>query len=92
MLNLHKYKLNFFLITENTISLKIKNNPNKKLFFNYLFKMKIKIIRVFIHFYSIFLCNMQYNPYIYKNQLKYEIKINNTFFLILENDYDSFFI
>lgn len=101
MLNLNKYKLNYFLITENVIDLnkevKYSNNYNFKknnniIFINYLFKKKIKIVRSLIHTYSIFLCFYHFNYFIYKSNIQFKIRINNSNFLIMENEYNDFFI
>lgn len=91
MINLNKYKINYYLITENIVNFKVSKNKNT-IFINYLFKKKIKIVRSLIHTYSIFLCFYHFNYFIYKSNIQFKIRINNSNFLIMENEYNDFFI
>ena len=80
--------------TDNFISSKIekklKAKPNP-INVNYLFNKRLKIIRTFIHFYSIFLIFFPFNPVVYESNLEFKLKLNSYYTLLLENDYTDYY-
>lgn len=92
MLNLKKYKTSVLLNTINYINPEftsfIEKTPIK---INYVFQKRLKILRTFIFFNSIFFILMPFNPFIYKSEMEFKLKTNLFYFLVINDDYTDFF-
>lgn len=88
---INKYKVSIFLNYDNSTNYSNENKKNKHTV-NYLFEHRSKFLRNFIYFYSVFLLIFPFSYFSFKNNPEFRVKVGISSILLLDDDYNNFFL